>query len=113
MGIGMKEKLENKIQDLFKDIWFYSYGQMINISQNGKEFVITAISTKKILKEVKELIDGSLVKFSLDEYLIMPDKLKRRFFTPSYTPFWYYECKVKKEYQSLFKKLKKEYQYKQ
>ena len=108
MNIGLIDKLNKKISVLYRYPVFLIYGEKIKITRNGEKFIII-FSTMRFQKwDVYEKeFNDVLIKEGLNDYLIFPPNRKRNIYMSNR----YLVYNIKKEYQSFFKKLKKEYVY--
>jgi hypothetical protein len=108
LNIGIVDKLNKIISELWREHVLLIYGEKIKISENGKEFKIRYATMHFQYKGAFEkLFNDMLIKNALDKYLLFPPKYKRNIYTS--TKIFVYN--VKPEYWGLFKALKKEYVY--
>jgi hypothetical protein len=103
LGIGLIDKLNKKILNLRTYTIFKIYGEKINITKDGRKFMIKFkyLHFQK-WTQFEKWFNTMISTEGLDKYLMFPPKRKRNIYMSSK----YLVYSVKEDYWSLFKKLK-------
>jgi hypothetical protein len=111
MEIGLVDKLNSMISNIWKQPTFLIYGEKIEITKNGGQFIIrfTIYNRSDIPYRVYN-IESMLKETGLEKYLVFPGHVRKNLYY-DISSCRYLIFDVKPGYQSLFKELNKKYVY--